>query len=71
MKDGETCADMGASWVGPQQKPVLALIKELGVSTYKQEEVGKNIMDVRGKLGHYTGSIPKCVGILGALPCTH
>lgn len=55
--------DLGASWVGPTQDRVLALLGELGLTTLPTYGDGDNLSEHRGPLSRYRGTIPK----LGAL----
>lgn len=50
--------DRGAQWVGPSQKRMLALISELGLTTFPTHVEGKAILDVLGKQKRYRGTIP-------------
>lgn len=53
-----TIVEVGGQWVGPTQDRVLALIKELGLSTFKTWNTG-NLIDYRhGMLSSYSGRIP-------------
>ncbi|KQW65566.1 hypothetical protein ASE17_19225 [Phenylobacterium sp. Root77] len=53
--------DLGGQWVGPTQTRLLALAKELGVSTYPQFDAGKNIIDIGGHRVAYEGETPRLV----------
>jgi monoamine oxidase len=57
--DNGKIMDMGATWVGPQQVHLLALLKELDIDVYKQYLAGVNIHDDGKQLRRYTGTIPK------------
>ena len=56
---GNDTIDLGGQWVGPQQARLLELAKELGVATFPQFCEGKKILDIRGKVSTYRGTIPK------------
>ena len=56
--DGKV-VELGAQWVGPTQDRVLALIRELGLETFPTWVAGKNIFEREGKLGRYSGTIPR------------
>jgi monoamine oxidase len=55
---GKIC-EMGGQWVGPGQHRVLALAEELGVDTFPTFYEGRNLLDLRGKLRRYKGTIPR------------
>jgi monoamine oxidase len=60
----EDIVEVGGQWVGPTQHEVLALVRELGISTYPTHVQGKNLFeDERGKLKRYSGTIPR-LGLL-------
>ncbi|HSW11384.1 MAG TPA: flavin monoamine oxidase family protein [Solimonas sp.] len=53
-----TVVEIGGQWVGPTQDRVLAMIKELGLSTFKTWNAGK-LVDFRdGRRSEYDGRIP-------------
>jgi monoamine oxidase len=56
--DGKV-VEIGAQWVGPTQDRVLALIGELGLETFPTYSAGRNIFERGGRLGHYSGTIPR------------
>lgn len=51
--------EVGGQWVGPGQDGVLALIGELGLSTYPTYDQGKHIAEIGRTRGEYTGRIPR------------
>jgi len=51
--------EMGGQWVGPTQDRVLALARELGVDTFPTYYEGRNLLELRGKLRSYKGTIPR------------
>src|SRR5262245_17026377 len=51
--------EMGGQWVGPTQDRVLALARELDIDTFPTYYDGKNILELRGKLKRYKGTIPR------------
>ncbi len=58
---GEICGqsiDLGGQWVGPGQTRVLAMLSELGLSTFPQFHSGKHIFDLGGRVSTYKGLIP-------------
>jgi monoamine oxidase len=50
--------EMGGQWVGPTQDRVLALIAELGLSTYPTYDTGRHTVEFGGSLRRYRGRIP-------------
>jgi monoamine oxidase len=53
------CAvDLGAHWVGPTQRRVLALAGELGIGIEKQYLDGKHLFTLGGERHEFTGLIP-------------
>ncbi|KUL38934.1 oxidoreductase [Streptomyces sp. NRRL F-4489] len=51
--------EVGGQWVGPGQHRVLALIEELGLSTYPTYDDGRHIAEFGASRSLYTGRIPK------------
>ena len=51
-------ANMGATWVGPTQDRIQALMAELGIRRFPTYSKGQLVWYERGKLTHYTGTIP-------------
>lgn len=51
--------DLGATFVGPTQTEVLKLAAELGCSTAPTYDVGKNLINWRGRVRSYRSTIPK------------
>jgi len=51
--------EMGGQWVGPTQDRVLALARELEIETFPTYYEGRNILELRGKLKKYKGTIPR------------
>jgi monoamine oxidase len=51
--------EMGGQWVGPTQDRVLALARELGIETFPTYYEGRNLLQLRGKLRTYKGTIPR------------
>lgn len=57
--DVDGCAvDLGAHWVGPTQKRLLALAEEFGVEVEKQYLEGKHLLTLAGERHEFTGLIP-------------
>lgn len=55
---GGVVVEGGGAYVGPGQDRVLALIKELGLSTFNTHVEGKTIYQVNGNRQTYEGTIP-------------
>jgi monoamine oxidase len=54
------CAvDLGAHWVGPSQRRVLALAHEFGIPLEKPCLDGMNLATIAGERYEYSGSIPR------------
>lgn len=51
--------EVGGQWVGPGQDRLLALIGELGLSTFPTYNSGAHLFEYRGKVRRYTGRVPK------------
>jgi monoamine oxidase len=51
-------ANMGATWTGPTQYNVLALMKELGISKFDTYSAGSLLWYENGKAQKYSGQIP-------------
>jgi len=51
--------EMGGEWVGPDQTRLLALAGELGVETFPTHHEGRNLLELRGRLRRYKGTIPR------------
>jgi monoamine oxidase len=51
--------DLGGQWIGPTQRRLAALAKELGVGTFPQFHTGRKLLSWGGKLSSYTGDLPK------------
>lgn len=50
---GSDTIDLGAQWVGPEQKRILELAQELGVETFAQYYAGDKILETHEKIGAY------------------
>jgi monoamine oxidase len=56
----EDVVEVGGQWVGPTQHEAMGLVRELGLETHPTHGVGKNLFeDGKGKLGRYSGTIPR------------
>ena len=51
--------EVGGQWVGPTQTRVLELMRELGLESFPTYSQGEHVIDYRGELNRYTGTIPK------------
>ena len=56
--DGKV-VELGAQWVGPTQDRILKLIAELGLETFPTHTAGRNVFERGGRLGRYSGTIPR------------
>ncbi|KAA1252137.1 FAD-dependent oxidoreductase [Mycobacterium simiae] len=57
-RDDGSWIDRGGAWVGPGQDRIYALMKEFGVSTFKQYTGGDAMMVLDGKQYRYQGTVP-------------
>ena len=55
---GGCAVDLGAHWVGPAQRRLLGLARELGIDVEKQYLDGKHLLAIGGEHRSYTGNIP-------------
>ena len=55
--------DLGGQWIGPNQKRVSDLARELGLTTFPTWSRGRKVMDLDGSVKTYRGTIPK-LGVL-------
>jgi monoamine oxidase len=51
--------DLGAHWVGPAQRRILALCDELGVAREKQHLEGRHLLTLGGERHEFTGIVPR------------
>ncbi|RJQ66972.1 flavin monoamine oxidase family protein [Pseudonocardiaceae bacterium YIM PH 21723] len=56
---GGESIEMGGQWVGPGQDRILALIDELGLTTYPTFDKGRRIIELGRSRSEYTGWIPR------------
>src|SRR4051812_28793864 len=56
--DGKV-VELGGQWVGPGQDRLYALAREVGVDTFRTHSAGENVIEFRGQLKRYTGTIPR------------
>jgi len=58
--------DLGGQWVGPQQKRIRALARELGVETVASHDLGDHVFCFRGRISRFSGTVPPLPGHRGA-----
>lgn len=51
--------EVGGQWVGPTQHRMHALARSVGVDTYPTYNDGENVLDFRGRLARYRGTVPR------------
>ncbi len=56
---GGELVELGGQWVGPGQERVLALIAELGLSTFPTHAAGESLLELEGARRSYSGTIPR------------
>src|SRR4051812_40348573 len=56
---GRGTFDLGGQWLGADQPRLAALTKELGVGLFPTHHAGKKVLDLRGKISTYDGTIPR------------
>jgi len=62
LKRGEIAGravDLGGQWVGAGHDVLRAEAKRFGIETYQQYETGKTVMQLLGKVAHFSGEVPK------------
>jgi monoamine oxidase len=57
--DGGEVVEVGGQWIGPTQDRIAALAHELGVETFPTHVAGENLIQWRGALRRYRGTIPR------------
>jgi monoamine oxidase len=50
--------DWGGEWIGSGQPRVYGLVKRLGLRTFPTFDTGRKILEMRGKISTYSGTIP-------------
>lgn len=50
--------DLGGQWIGPGQRRLAALARELGVATFPTWHQGRKVLDLQGQISTYQGDIP-------------
>ena len=56
--DGKV-VEVGGQWIGPTQDRMAALAREMGVDTFPTYAEGENVIEWRGTLRRYKGTIPR------------
>jgi monoamine oxidase len=56
---GGNVVEVGAQWIGPTQDRLAALASRLGVETFPTYGEGENVIEYRGRLRRYRGTIPR------------
>jgi len=51
--------EVGGQWIGPTQDRIAALAREVGVGTFPTYATGENVIEWRGALRRYRGTIPR------------
>jgi monoamine oxidase len=51
--------EVGGQWIGPTQDRIAALAREVGVETFPTHDDGANVIEWRGRLRRYKGTIPR------------
>jgi monoamine oxidase len=70
---GRTCTervgglelDVGGQWIGPAQKRVSRLARDLGATTFPTFDEGLNLLEDNGRVKPYHGTVPSLPGLLG------
>ena len=58
IEDGKV-VEVGAQWIGPTQDRLAALARDMGIDTFPTHANGQNLIEWRGALRRYSGTIPK------------
>jgi monoamine oxidase len=58
LEGGEE-VEVGGQWVGPTQRALLGLAAEVGIETYPTHTEGENLIEYRGRVRRYRGTIPR------------
>ena len=56
---GGEVVEVGGQWVGPTQHALLGLAGDLGVATFPTHVEGENVIEYRGRVRRYRGTIPR------------
>ena len=59
--DGKV-VEVGGQWIGPTQDRLAALAADVGVDTFPTYTEGENLLEWRGRLRRYRGTIPRAFG---------
>jgi monoamine oxidase len=63
---GDDVVDLGGTWVGPSQRHIHRMLDKLDLHTTPQPLDGKRLLQIRGDLSQYDGTIPS-IPLLGLL----
>ncbi len=58
IADGKV-VEVGGQWVGPTQHALLETAARMGVDTFPTHVIGDNVIEYRGSVSRYTGTIPR------------
>ena len=56
---GRGTFDLGGQWLGADQPRLAALVRELGLATFPTHHRGRKVLELRGKVTTYGGTIPR------------
>src|SRR5688500_7696522 len=56
---GGEVVEVGGQWVGPTHRALLELAARMGVATFPTHTQGENVIEYRGEVSRYTGTIPR------------
>ena len=56
---GGKVVEVGGQWVGPTQHALLDMTARMGVETFPTHVTGDNLIEYRGGVSRYTGTIPR------------
>jgi len=51
--------DLGGQWIGPGQPRMYGLVDALGLETFATHDQGRKVVEVRGRVSTYEGTIPR------------
>ncbi len=58
IADGKV-VEVGGQWVGPTQHALLGMAGRMGVATFPTHVEGENVIEYRGAVSRYSGTIPR------------
>jgi len=56
---GRFWVDLGGQWLGPSQARMASLVSGFGLETFPTYTDGRKILELRGKVSRYSGTIPR------------